>query len=201
MLEKLKILALFTLTTCLSLSCTDSLESEEQITEVEGVIKDVNGTPIPGVNVVVDGFNTGSITDLNGHYKVVLPDGASELAYSFIGLESQKIAIGRSSIIDVVMKEGGEISEIPLGPFFEVSRSVIIKDGKRFFIGKVYTKNGELLKGVAVNIMYVNDSKTVMTDKKGEFNIELSDGAMIAYFEKEHFEPNIINLGKLIKEN
>ena len=201
MLAKLKELATFILVIGLFSSCADSLDSEEQVTAVEGVVKSENGTPIPGVNVVVEGFNIGSITDLNGHYKVTLPEGASELTYSFIGLESQKIAIGRNGLIDVVMKEDGEIEETSDEPYFEVSKSVVIKDGKRLFTGKVYTKKGKMLKEVAVNIMYANDSKIVMTDEKGEFNIELSDGAMIAYFEKEQYEPNIINLEKLIKEN
>jgi len=55
------------------------------ISEVYGIIMDEEGTPLPGVNVVVKSSTIGTITDLEGRYKLTLPPNAQALAVSCIG--------------------------------------------------------------------------------------------------------------------
>ncbi|MBE0650827.1 MAG: SusC/RagA family TonB-linked outer membrane protein [Bacteroidales bacterium] len=64
-----------------------------------------NGQPLPGVTVQVKGTTLGTITDLNGKYSinVDLKQG-NTLVYSFVGMGTQEIVIGKSSTINVVMK-------------------------------------------------------------------------------------------------
>jgi TonB-linked SusC/RagA family outer membrane protein len=63
------------------------------------------GAPLPGVNVVVKGTSTGAFTDTNGNYSITLPETNGTLVFSFVGYQSQEIAVSAGSIIDVVLTE------------------------------------------------------------------------------------------------
>lgn len=71
---------------------------------VTGTVVDSDGVPIPGVTVSVIGTTTGTATDIDGNYSLSVPEG-STLVFSFIGFETQRIAVGAQSVIDVIMTE------------------------------------------------------------------------------------------------
>ncbi|MCW3804560.1 SusC/RagA family TonB-linked outer membrane protein [Plebeiibacterium marinum] len=54
---------------------------------ISGTIMDQTGNPLPGVSVVIEGTNTGTISDVNGLFSIKAPTG-STLTLSFIGMES-----------------------------------------------------------------------------------------------------------------
>ncbi len=62
-----------------------------------------DGSTLPGVNVVVKGTTQGGVTDMDGNYKITVPEEGGILVFSFIGLESQEVEIGNRSVIDVQM--------------------------------------------------------------------------------------------------
>lgn len=58
-----------------------------------------DGMPLPGVSIAVKGTTTGTVTDGSGRYQLTVPENAETLVVSFIGMQTQEIAIlGRSSI-------------------------------------------------------------------------------------------------------
>ncbi|MDO1449994.1 SusC/RagA family TonB-linked outer membrane protein [Rhodocytophaga aerolata] len=61
-----------------------------------------DGTTVPGVNILVKGSTTGTVTDMNGSYSIAAPEN-STLVYSFIGFATQEIAVGSRTTIDVQM--------------------------------------------------------------------------------------------------
>lgn len=63
-----------------------------------------DGMGIPGVSVVVKGTQTGTVTDFNGFYTLAVTDAAEFLVFSFVGLQTQEVAIGGRSLIDLVMQ-------------------------------------------------------------------------------------------------
>ncbi len=68
---------------------------------ISGKVSDgSNGESLPGVNIVVTGTQTGSITDIAGKYTIDAPKGAT-LVYSFVGYVSQEIEISNKTTIDV----------------------------------------------------------------------------------------------------
>jgi TonB-linked SusC/RagA family outer membrane protein len=67
------------------------------------VISAEDGSPLPGVNVVVKGTTTGAVTDIDGNYKFSIPAEGGILVFSFIGLVTQEIEIGSRSVIDLTM--------------------------------------------------------------------------------------------------
>ena len=72
-----------------------------------------DGTGIPGVNVILKGTTSGTITDFDGNYRLEVPEEGGTLVYSFIGLNSQESVIGSRSVVDIVMTTDlAELEEI-----------------------------------------------------------------------------------------
>jgi len=64
-----------------------------------------DGSPLPGVNVVIKGTTVGTVTDANGGYQLAVPATSSTLVFSFIGLVTQEIDIGGRTTIDLFMTQ------------------------------------------------------------------------------------------------
>ncbi|TAJ12398.1 SusC/RagA family TonB-linked outer membrane protein [Marinilabiliaceae bacterium JC017] len=62
-----------------------------------------DGEPIPGVSVVVRGTTIGTITRVDGMYSLSVPEDATNLLFSFVGMITQDITIQGRSVINVVM--------------------------------------------------------------------------------------------------
>ncbi|MCK5466906.1 MAG: carboxypeptidase-like regulatory domain-containing protein, partial [Cyclobacteriaceae bacterium] len=62
-----------------------------------------DGTPVPGVNVIVKGTSAGTVTDIDGKYQIGVPDDGGILVFSFIGLATEEVEIGNQSQINMVM--------------------------------------------------------------------------------------------------
>ena len=60
--------------------------------------------PIPGVTIVVKGTTIGTTTDVNGKYTLTVPENATTLTFSYIGMKSQDVVIGGRSVINGVME-------------------------------------------------------------------------------------------------
>ena len=76
-----------------------------QTTTITGTVTDSqSGEPIPGVSVVVRGTTIGTITRVDGTYTLSVPEDATNLLYSFVGMTTQDILIDGRSTISVVME-------------------------------------------------------------------------------------------------
>lgn len=72
-----------------------------------------DATPIPGVNVILKGTTTGTVTDFDGNYKLTVPSERGTLVFRFIGLKTQEIPIGNQSVINVAMTtEAQQLTEV-----------------------------------------------------------------------------------------
>jgi TonB-linked SusC/RagA family outer membrane protein len=60
-----------------------------------------DGSSLPGVNVVLKGTTNGTVTDADGNYKLTVPSAGGSLVFSFIGLQTQEVAIGERSTVDI----------------------------------------------------------------------------------------------------
>jgi TonB-linked SusC/RagA family outer membrane protein len=59
---------------------------------------------IPGVTVQVKGTTIGAITDVNGKYSINVPENATTLVFSYVGMKSQEVQIGGRTSIDVSLE-------------------------------------------------------------------------------------------------
>ncbi|MDX1639694.1 MAG: carboxypeptidase-like regulatory domain-containing protein, partial [Balneolaceae bacterium] len=72
---------------------------------VSGQVTDAaSGEPLPGVNVVVQGTTTGTSTDSEGSYELNVPSLQDTLVFSFIGYQTQEVAINGRTSIDVALQ-------------------------------------------------------------------------------------------------
>lgn len=79
------------------------------VKKVHGVVKDVNGEPIIGANVVVKGNpSNGTITDLNGNFDLSVISNTT-LQVSYIGYNTQELFVGKKTDFNIVLKEDTEL--------------------------------------------------------------------------------------------
>ncbi len=76
-----------------------------QQVKVTGTVTDAETKePLPGVNILVEGTLTGAITEADGHFTISAPGPESVLVFSFIGYKTQKVTIGKQTIINISLE-------------------------------------------------------------------------------------------------
>ncbi len=76
-----------------------------QPVEVRGTVANVeDGTPVPGASIIVKGTTIGTTTDVDGNFALTVPEDATALIISFVGLKTQEIPIDGRETIDVVLE-------------------------------------------------------------------------------------------------
>jgi TonB-linked SusC/RagA family outer membrane protein len=68
---------------------------------VSGRVTDDNNEGLPGVNVLVKGTSTGTTTNGEGNYSLVVPDGNGTLVFSYIGYVTEEVPISNRTSLDV----------------------------------------------------------------------------------------------------
>lgn len=117
------LLGIFTLTILLS------SELRAQLRPVKGkVTLTTDGSPLPGVSILIKGSESGTTTDLEGNYTLEVPAGTHVIVYSFVGLETQEITVGPGrSTVNVIMEEGKtELSQVVVTGYHELQRRDVI---------------------------------------------------------------------------
>ncbi len=106
-----------------------------------------DGSSLPGVNVVLKGTTNGTVTDVDGNFRLSVPASGGTLVFSFIGLATQEIPVGDRTVIDVQLaSDVQQLAEVV------VTALGIEKSAKSlgYSVGKVRTE--ELNQARAVNV-------------------------------------------------
>lgn len=84
-----------------------------QVPEVEVIIQgitltgkvtsDIDPSGLPGVNVIVKGTSTGTVTDVEGNYSLEVPDENSILVFSSVGFVQEEVSVGNKTVIDILL--------------------------------------------------------------------------------------------------
>lgn len=92
--------------------------------DVRGVVKDSKGEVLPGVTVMIKGTSLGIQTDVNGAYKLNVPDGDAVLVFKLIGFKTKEITVGSQQTINVTLEESAsELSEVVVSGYSTQSRA------------------------------------------------------------------------------
>ncbi|WP_020535378.1 SusC/RagA family TonB-linked outer membrane protein [Lewinella cohaerens] len=75
------------------------------------VTDDADGQPLIGVNILVEGTATGTITDLDGNYRLSVPADAT-LVFSYTGFTPETVAVNGRNLIDLSMTAGTRLDEV-----------------------------------------------------------------------------------------
>jgi TonB-linked SusC/RagA family outer membrane protein len=71
---------------------------------ISGRVTDAeSGDPLPGVNVLAKGTASGTVTDVNGQYRLSVADNITTLVFSSIGYNTQEIDINGRSVINLAL--------------------------------------------------------------------------------------------------
>jgi TonB-dependent starch-binding outer membrane protein SusC len=115
-----------------------------QTKTVSGTVKSAeDGVPVPGVNIVVKNTTTGSVTDVDGRYSILVNE-SDVLVFTSIGYASQELSAAGKSVIDVSL-------EVDITSLEEV---VVVGYGsqlKREVTGAVQTVSARDLKDLPVS--------------------------------------------------
>jgi TonB-dependent starch-binding outer membrane protein SusC len=115
-----------------------------QVSEVSGRVTSVSEPEgLPGVNIVIKGTNQGTITDINGMYKLSVSPG-NILVFSFVGYQTQDVAFAGQENLDVILvEESKELGEIVIVGYSSVE--------KRDITGAVASVTTDNIKKLSIN--------------------------------------------------
>jgi len=80
-------------------------------TTISGTVSDSNSEPLIGVNILIQGSTTGTVTDIDGTYSLSANTG-DVLVFSYTGFGTQEIAVGNQTVIDITLLEGAALEEV-----------------------------------------------------------------------------------------
>lgn len=91
---------------------------------VSGKITDESGDALIGATVQIKGETTGTVTDLDGNFRLEIPKGKI-LVFSMIGMENQELVIQNNQPITIKLKEATAVlGEVVVTGFQEVDRKL-----------------------------------------------------------------------------
>jgi len=76
---------------------------------VSGTIMDQDGEPLIGVNIQIKGSNKGTSTDFDGNFTLEDIDENAVLVVSYIGYQTQEIALAGESNLEIVMESDSQL--------------------------------------------------------------------------------------------
>lgn len=92
---------------------TQRQQNVEGKKKVSGVIKDETGEPVVGATIRQKGVQGGTITDLDGHFTLMVDEG-SELEISYIGYDTKTVRVGKNNSYNISLSSGSakELNEV-----------------------------------------------------------------------------------------
>ncbi|NHB68719.1 SusC/RagA family TonB-linked outer membrane protein [Perlabentimonas gracilis] len=112
---------------------------QAQTVQITGTVTSAeDGQPVIGASVVVKGTTIGTATDIDGRYSLDVPQSATTLEFSFIGLLTQGVVIGGRTVIDVVLQsDATQLEEVIV-----VAYGTVKREGRT---GSISTVNNETI--------------------------------------------------------
>lgn len=141
---------------------------------VSGTVTAAEEGALPGVNVLLKGTTTGTVTDLDGNYRLTVPEAGGTLVFSSIGYANQEAEIGNQSTIDITLAEDVQsLEEIVVVGYGiqekkEVTSAVTSVKAEDFNGGNVNNPS-QLIQGKVAGLVIAKPGG----DPAGDFNIRL----------------------------
>jgi TonB-linked SusC/RagA family outer membrane protein len=88
-----------------------SLKVNGQESTIKGKITDETGMTLPGVNIVVKGTKIGTMSDFDGNF-TIKASPTQTLEFSFVGMETKSVLVGKQTVINVILTSGSVLDEI-----------------------------------------------------------------------------------------
>ncbi len=94
---------------------------------ITGKVTDIDNFSLPGVNIYIKGTTNGTITDIEGNYRIDAGSSSDILVFSYIGYLTKEAPITASSTINVVLEEDAkQLNEVIITGYSYVKKRDII---------------------------------------------------------------------------
>lgn len=110
---------------------------------ITGVVKDTQGETIIAASVVVKGTTIGTVTDIDGVFRLEAPVSAKTLVVSYVGMQTQEVAITGASVNVVLTDDAKMLDEVVAIGYGTVRRKDIT--------GSVASVNADAIAAIPVN--------------------------------------------------
>lgn len=80
----------------------------QQTMTITGNVKDKLGEPVIGANVVVKGTSTGTITDVDGNFRIPDAPRQATVVVTFIGYHTREVAVKGNTPLNIVLEEDNQ---------------------------------------------------------------------------------------------
>lgn len=109
---------------------------------VTGTVVDNTGAPLPGVTVMVEGTQTGTVTDFDGNYSISVPSGQN-LVFNFLGFENQIVTVvqGQDKYNVTLEDETKNLEEVVIVGYGQQKKASVV--------GAIAQTTGEVLERAA----------------------------------------------------
>lgn len=124
---------------------------------IRGTVTDANsGEPLIGASILVVGTSSGNITDFDGTYTIEVPEGSTQLQFSYTGYKAVTVDINGRSTIDMQLESGQVLDEVVVIGYGTVKKddatgAVLALDEKSFNKG-IITSPEQLIQGRASGV-------------------------------------------------
>jgi len=131
---------------------------------ITGTVKDATGEPMIGVTVAA-GKNSGTVTDLDGHFTIKNATSATVLNFSYVGYKPKSVKVGNNKTLNIVLEEDNTtLNDVVVIGYGSVK--------KKDLTGSVATVNSETLQAVPVA-----NASEALTGKMAGVQITTTEGS------------------------
>ncbi|WP_239059490.1 TonB-dependent receptor [Bacteroides sp. 224] len=112
------------------------------------MVKDREGMPVPGANVVWINTSTGVTTRADGSFSISKPDNSSRLVVSFMGYENDTVSVtGKNEVLNIILRDGVELDEVQV-----ISRKLGTMQLRNSVMNGVMITSAELSRAACCNL-------------------------------------------------
>lgn len=144
------------------LFCSTMLYAQNKI-EVSGHVKDMTGEPLIGVTVKEVGTSNGTVTDMDGFYRLAGVKSGGQLVFSYVGMADQTVT-AKNGTIDIVLKEDDQtLDQVVVIGYGSVKKSDLTGSVTNVNVDKLKSTPANsvegLLQGRAAGLQVINSSQ------------------------------------------
>lgn len=142
------------------------------------------GEPLPGVSVMVKGTNLGTITDMNGYYRIAVPTGYNKLSVSFVGYNQEEITVNGSICNLAIIPDVKQLDEVVVTGYGSVKKERAPGAAQKVKVRGISTLSPEVQKTEYQTTVdfEVDEQYSVKSDGK-PINIEIAQYDIPSTFE------------------
>ena len=129
---------------------------------IRGIVTDTEKNTLPGVTVTATGTTVRVLTDEGGRYTINAAAGVTQLTFTYVGLQSQTVAITKRSIINITLSSSNTLEVVSVIGYGSVKKSDLAGaattvSAKDFNKGPLIAPD-QLIQGKVAGVQMINNS-------------------------------------------